>query len=265
MLGDRERPTTTDLLLATRRCPRHSPLFDSLLKPLTLKNSLHEDAWRMNHFRIQFSRLNQMFDFGDRYLGRSCHHRIKIARGLPIYEISPAVAFPGLDERKVGLQPPLQDVGTPVELACFFTLGNQSSHSRRRKEGRNPRSRGANTLRKCPLWTKIELHCSIQHHLFQQFIFADVSSDVPLDLTIRQQHAHAKTVYASVITDGREILDAFFSECANQVFRHAAQTEAAHHNGRSVEHVMDSLFSACDNFMHDSREFYRKLTRVEPS
>src|SRR5712691_6576932 len=43
----------TTVLLATRCCFRHSPFFDSLLKPLPLKNSFHKHAGRMHHIRIQ--------------------------------------------------------------------------------------------------------------------------------------------------------------------------------------------------------------------
>src|ERR1035438_4677753 len=102
------RPTTS--LLAHCRSFRYRPSFDSLLKQLTLENSLHVHAWRMDQVGIECSRFDQVFDFGDGDLGRGGHHGIEIARGLPIDKVAPFVAFPRLDEGKVGLQSAFHEV-----------------------------------------------------------------------------------------------------------------------------------------------------------
>src|ERR1700730_16506351 len=89
--GGRIRPPTAFRPPLSHSRLRHSPFLDPLLKLLAAKNPLHEDAWSMNHIRIQLSRFDQMLDFSDRDLCRSCHHRIEIARRFAIDKVAPPV------------------------------------------------------------------------------------------------------------------------------------------------------------------------------
>ncbi len=72
------------------------------------------------------------------------------------------------------------------------------------------------------MWNQVEFHCAVQHHLFEQFVFADVRSDVPPDLAVRQEQSDAEAIDASVVADGGQVLDALPGERADQVLRHPA-------------------------------------------
>src|ERR1700731_3413493 len=100
----------------------YCPFFNPLFKNLTLENSLHEHARRMNHFRVQFPGLNQVFDFGNRNFCSRRHHGIEISRGLAVDEIAPSVALPSLDKCEVSLQGALHDVGATIEFARLFAF-----------------------------------------------------------------------------------------------------------------------------------------------
>ena len=79
---------------------------------------------------------------------------------------------------------------------------------------------------------------------------------MPPDLAIGQQQPHAEAIDARVVADGGEVLDALAGKRADQVLRHPAQTESADHDGGAVEHILDRLFSARDNFVHSRRILY---------
>ena len=207
----------------------------------------------MNHVGIQFSRLDQVFDFGDSDPGRCCHHGIEIARGFAIDEVTPLVALPSLDESEVGFQRALHDVSAALELARFFAFGDDGSNAGGRIERGNASAPRANSLGKRSLRNQVEMHRAVQHHLFQQFIFANVSSDMVPDLAIGEQQSHTEAVDANVIADGGEVLNALAGKRADQVLRHPAQTKSTHHDGGAVKHVLDRLFGARYNFVHCRR------------
>ena len=69
---------------------------------------------------------------------------------------------------------------------------------------------------------------------------------------------HAQAVHAHVVADGGEIFDAFADQGADQVFRDAAQAEAAHHDCGAVGDVADSLVSAADYLVH-KREILNEI------
>src|ERR1700674_1209762 len=197
-----ERLTTTDFLLATRCRLRHSSFLDSSFEMCTLKNSFHKYAWCIHQVRIQFARFDQVLDFSDCDLGRGRHHRIKIARGFAVDEVTPSVALPGLDEGEVGFQRALHDVSAPVELARFFAVSDQCSDASGRKKCGNASAPGAYSLGKRSLGNEVEFHSAIQHHLLEQFVFANVSSDVPPDLAIREEQSHGEAIDAGIVADG---------------------------------------------------------------
>src|ERR1017187_1795771 len=245
------RPTTSPL--AHCRGFRYRPSFDSLLKQLTLENSLHVHAWCMHQVGIECSRFDQVFDFGDGDLGRGGHHGIEIARGLPIDKVAPFVAFPRLDEGKVGLQSAFHQVRAAVELACFFAVGDDGSYSGGREERWNAGATRTNSLGKRSLRNEFELQSAGQHHLFEQFVFPDVGSYMAPNLAIGEKQSHAHAINTDVIADGGKVFGALAGEGADQVLGHAAQPESTNHDGGSLKHVLDRLVGARDNFVHGRR------------
>src|SRR5580765_2640473 len=173
-----------------------------------------------------------MLYFSNRDLRRRSHHRIEVARRLPINQIAFAVALPGLYECKISLQPPFHYVSSPVKLARLLTLGNHRSHSRRRIESWNPRAARTNPLRKSPLRYQIQLDGPLQHHIFEQLVLAYIGANVMYDLPRRQQQSVADSIHAHVVADGPQILGTFSHQRPNQVLRYPAQSEASNHDRR---------------------------------
>src|ERR1019366_6069494 len=163
---------------------------------------------RIPYGRLASPRLDQVFDFGDGDFGRGGHHGIEILRGFAIDEVAPLVALPRLDESEISLQRALHDIGAAVELARLLALVNYRPNTGRRIERGNARAPGANPLGKRSLRNEVELQGAAQHHLFEQFIFADVGSDVPPDLAVGQKQPHADVIATDVVADGDKVLDA---------------------------------------------------------
>jgi glycosyltransferase involved in cell wall biosynthesis len=139
---------------------------------------------------------------------------------------------------------------TASELTRLFPVGDHRTDSGRSEERRNARPRGTNTFGKSSLGNEVELHSSVQHHLFEQLVFADVGSDVLLDLSVREQEAHAEAVNARVVADRGQVLRALRGERANQVFGHPAKAKPADHDGGAVEYILNRLFSAGNDLVH---------------
>ncbi|MNH84470.1 hypothetical protein D3C73_368940 [compost metagenome] len=78
--------------------------------------------------------------------------------------------------------------------------------------------------------------------LFEQLVFADVGGHDLADLAVGQQHAEAETVDAAVVGNDGEVAGAFALDLGDQVFRDAAQAEAASDHGHAV-------FKTCQSFL----------------
>ena len=135
-------------------------------------------------------------------------------------------------------------------------------YSGRREECGNARAAGANALGESSLRNEVQIDLAVEHHFFQQFVFADVGADVLRDLSGGEQQAHAEAVDAGVVADGGEIFRAFADQRANQVFRDAAQSEPAHHDGGAVEDVSDGFVGIGYDFVHGIR-IVTKVKTVE--
>ena len=86
--------------------------------------------------------------------------------------------------------------------------------------------------------------------LFEQFVFADISSDVFANLSRGQQQPVAQTVHSDVVADRRKILHPFANQGANQVFGDSAQPESANHDGGAIENILDGFVGAGHNLIH---------------
>src|SRR5437868_6116262 len=102
----------------------HRPLFDPLLVARALEDVLHEDPWRDHVIRIQLAWLDELFDLGNGDRRGRRHHRVEVPGRASIYKVAEPVAFPGLDERKVGAQGLLEHVPLAVDDTCLFAFGD---------------------------------------------------------------------------------------------------------------------------------------------
>ena len=118
------------------------------------------------------------------------------------------------------------------------------------EECRDARAAGANALGKCSLRNELQIDLPVEHHLLEEFVLADVGTDVAHDLSVGEQQSHAVAVDADVVADGGEILRAFAMQGADQIFRHAAESETAEHDGGAVKDVSDGLVGVGYDFVH---------------
>src|SRR5271156_4695189 len=109
----------------------------------------------------------------------------------------------------------LHHIHTSIKFASLLIFSDNRANTGRRKERWDSRTACPYPLGKCSLRNQIELNSSLENHLFQQFIFADIGADVFSYLPRREQEAHAKTVHTNVVADCGQILHALARECAD--------------------------------------------------
>src|SRR5262249_23646479 len=165
----------------------------------------------------------------------------------------PLVAFPGFDEREVRLQCPLHDVHSPIEFARLFVLADNCADSRRSKECGNSCSACANTFGKSSLRHQIEFYFSLQNHLLEQLVFADIGPDMFANLSRRKQQPHAEAVNTNVIADCCEVLYVLANQGSDQIFWNTTQAESAHHDDGAVENIAYRFIRIGNNFIHEAR------------
>src|SRR5579883_2078121 len=90
-----------------------------------------------------------------------------------------------------------------------------------------------------------------ENKLFEKLVFADVGGDHFFDLAILQEQADAEVVGAGVVADDGEVFDALAADRVDEIFRDAAEAEAAHQDGHAVAQVGDGGVGGVDAFVHE--------------
>ena len=96
-----------------------------------------------------------------------------------------------------------------------------------RVETRDAGAAGAQLFRQRALRGEVQLQLAGQHLALELLVLAHVGGIHPLDLVRLEQRAHAEIVHAGVVADDGQALGARVEQRADQVFRDAAQAEAA--------------------------------------
>ena len=94
------------------------------------------------------------------------------------------------------------------------------------------------------------MQLAAQDELLEEFVLAHIGGDHLLDLALLEQQADAKIIDAGVVADDGEVLRALAADGSDQVFRDAAEAEAAHQNGRAVGELGNGGVGGSDAFVH---------------
>src|SRR6266852_1098483 len=215
-----------------------------------LEDSVDENAGGVYLVGIELAGFDQFFDFGDDVIGGGSHHGIEVSRSLAINEIAPAIAFPRFDEGEIAAEAALHDVHAAVEFAGFFSFGDHGAVASGRVKRGNTGAAGAQALGERALGIEFDLEFSAQDQLLEEFVFAHVGGNHFLHLALLEKQADAEVVYARVVANDGEVFCAFAANGGDEIFRDAAQTEAAHENGRAVGELFDGGVGGNDAFVH---------------
>ena len=215
-----------------------------------LDQPLHEDARCVDAVRLERAGVDQLLDLGDGVARRGGHHRIEVARRLAIHEVAGAIALPRLDEREVGMERRLEDVGAAVDDAALLAFGDQRAGAGRREEPADAGAGGAHPLGERALRHELDFDLLLQELPLEFLVLADVGRDHLAHLPRPQQRTDAVVVDAGVVADDGQVLRAAAMQRRDQVFGNAAQPEAAHHDGGAVGNDGDRLVGGGQHFVH---------------
>jgi len=162
----------------------------------------------MDLVRIQLAGFHNFLDFGHRHPGRHGAQRVEVPRGFPVNEVPRAVGFPGLDQAKVHLDAPLQDILLTVETFGFLSLGQDRPVGGAGIKSRNSRPAGPQSFGQRPLGGQFDLQFPFQIQLFEIGVLTDIRGDHLADLACFQQQTEAKILDPGVVADRRELFDA---------------------------------------------------------
>ena len=188
---------------------------------------MHVDAGQVDRVGIDRAGLDDLLDLDDRDLAGHRHRRIEVARGAAKDEVAGLVGALRLDQRDLGQQGALHDVGVAVELARLLALGDQRADAGAGEERGDAGAAGTELLGQRALRRELELELAGQVLALELLVLADVARDHLLDLARLEQLAEAEAVDAGVVRDDGQVLDARIAQRLDQGLGNAAQAEAA--------------------------------------
>jgi hypothetical protein len=216
--------------------------------------AIDEDAGRMNAFRVEISGLDELLDFRDRDPSRRDGHRVEVAGGFPINEVSQAIALPRRDEREVPHDALLEQVLAAVEDASLLSLRHQSAHAGRSVESRDPRASRAHPLGERPLGHELHFQLPAQELPLEFRVLSHVGGHHPADLPGLQEQAQPPVIHAAVVRDGGQVLDPPAHESRDQVLRNSAESESTDDERGAIEDIPHCLVGRSDELVdHRSR------------
>ena len=135
-------------------------------------------------------------------LRRGRHHRVEVARRLPVDEVAEAVALPGLDQREVGAERRLEHVACARRTRASPCRRRRPCRSRSpcRRPGCRRRRRGS-ARPASPAGVSSTSSLPLEEQLLERLVLADVARDHLLDLAVGEQDPEPLVVDAAVVRD----------------------------------------------------------------
>ena len=190
---------------------------------------------------------------------RRRHHRIEVARRLPVDEVAFGVALPGVNQGDVGDEASLHHIGLVVEVADFLALGDHRADAGAGEEGGDPRAPGADALGERALRIEFELELARKIEIGEDLVLADVARDHLPDLAGFEQDSKADPVDAGVVGDEGQILRARFAHRLDQRLGDAAKAKSARHQDHAVLDLAgERLVGVGVDFSHGMKSSSRK-------
>src|ERR1700719_148284 len=207
-----------------------APLLDSaLLDALLVRRAAHDafdkNARRVDVVGVDDSGLDQMLDLCNGDLRGRRHHRIEVARGLPVNEVAFAIGSPSMNDRKIGDQATLHNIALSVEVADFLALRHQGADTCLGEECRNAGAAGAYPLRESALGIEFELELATEIKIGKELVFADIRRDHFADLAALEEQPEPGPVDAGVVRDRSQAIDPGFPDRGDQRLRNPAEAE----------------------------------------
>ena len=133
----------------------------------------------------------------------------------------------GFDQRHIGHQRTLHDIGFAVKLAQLFAFGHDGAHTGLGKKRRDASAAGTQLLRQRALRREFEGQLAGQVLALELFVLTDVAGNHFLDLAGLEQLAQSEAVDAGVVGNRGQVLRAAVTQGINQGLWDAAQTKTA--------------------------------------
>src|SRR5580704_6278375 len=106
-----------------------SALLDALLVRRAPHDAFDKNARRVDVVGVDDSGLDQMLDLCNSDLRGRRHHRVEVARGLPVNEGAFAIGSPSIIDRTIGGQATLHNAALSAEVAASLAHRPQGAGS----------------------------------------------------------------------------------------------------------------------------------------
>jgi hypothetical protein len=143
------------------------------------------------------------------------------------------------------------DIFLVAEDLGLFTFGQLGAETGARIKTGNARAAGAQFFRQRALRREMQLQFAGQHLTFELLVFAHVRGVDAFDLMGFQQRTHAEVIDTGIVADDGQIFGAGGKQGADQVFRYAAQTEAASGDRHAIgQQAVERGCRCCKHLVH---------------
>jgi len=225
---------------------------------------MNEDGRSMDLVRIQFTGLSDFFHFGNGDPSATGGVGIEVACCPAIDKVAVQIGLPRLDQRKVGYDAALKDVGLTVEVFVLFAFGNEGADSRPRVEAGNTCPARSHAFSKGSLGTKLDFDFAGEELAFKLGIFSHVAGDHLLDLVRSQKKTESRAIDAGVVAGDGQVANPGIAQGEDEFLRNAAQSKATDCQKHSVvDYAFQCGFRVGEELIHSDLQG-RTLQRGRP-
>src|SRR5690348_10080525 len=200
---------------------------DLLVVGAAYDHPLDEDAGKVDAVGVERARGDHFLYLDHAHLAACRGGEVEVARRLAEHAVAGLVGLPCLDDRKVGEDPPLEQVLLAVEDLSFLALGDGGADAGLGVEARNARAARAHALGQRALRAELDLELAGEELPLELLVLADVGADHLPDLPGAQELADAFVVDAGVVAGERQVPGPARLDRLDQALGNAAQAEPA--------------------------------------
>src|SRR6266851_1626439 len=239
--------STCSTRILARRLGRRAPVS-------YFNDTIDENSRRDDFLGREIAQRHAMLRLRDRHPRGHRHDGIEVPPAAAIGEVAPTIRPPGLDQRYVGMQGPLQKIGAAIELADLLALRERRADGGGREEAGNAGTGGADTLGERALRHQLELDPAGAEQLLEDDRAARETADELADApAIHQPRQPGLATPAGVVRHDREVARALLDQSLDQSQRMADRAEAADQDGRAVLDIGERLRDAGDELVDHLR------------
>src|ERR1700722_12440414 len=185
------------------------------------------DTWYLDFVGVQFAGADQLFYFCNGDITRFGHRGGEITGRFSEDQVAEFIAFPSLDDRKIGVERKLHKIGFAAEFPDLFAQGYLSTVTRGRTKSGYAHARHLDPGGEGALVDQVDFQFSRKKLALEFGVLTHIGAYHLSDLPRLQEKTQPKPIHPGIIGNAGEAANSATNQSVDAIFGYPATPESA--------------------------------------